>query len=197
MIPKESQCTIFVISGIAAVVLFFIVILLATDANPSWRIGIDTFSELGGAEMNSKEFFNYGSMVFGTLLAVFGIGNAIHGRYRPYRIGGILIAVAGISFAGVGIFPYDINHDLHNIVTASLCIFAILSLIAFIIGHWIHKRTSLTVISVAVLIIVLASLFFGFSVFEAFTISFMLFWILIEDWELSRTYRNTCGIHIE
>ncbi len=92
-------------AGVAGPVIFTIVIIVAG----ALRLG---YSQVGGAGISelgvgpNALLWNAGAIVFGLLITAFAFG--LHrgiNEGRGSRIGPTLVAISGISFMGVGLFP--------------------------------------------------------------------------------------------
>jgi len=108
---KGSRAPIAMV-GIFAAFMFAVVWMVAVFADGSWSFGVDELSDLGISDVcNAANIFNYGCMLFGILIAVFGAGK-IAIRYGHDISTGILLVLAGAFLVLAAIYTKD-SYDLH------------------------------------------------------------------------------------
>ena len=101
--------------GVLAVTAFCVMWLMCYLADSSWTWGTNTISDFG-VSADAADYFNYGIIVVGMILAVYGLGKT-QGSAVASRISGNLIAIGGIAIALMGVLTVDIqNGDYHKFV---------------------------------------------------------------------------------
>jgi len=99
------------LSGLVAVVTFWIAIIIFGALRPYYSQTMNAISELGAlGTANALPWNVLGLVVPGVLLAVAGktIGNSLS-QSRSARLGGWLLAAFGIAAAAQGLFPADMT----------------------------------------------------------------------------------------
>ncbi|MBO4502050.1 MAG: hypothetical protein J5707_00105 [Candidatus Methanomethylophilus sp.] len=101
--------------GVLAVTAFCAMWLICYLADSSWTWGINTISDFGVSSA-AADYFNYGVVLFGMILAVYGLGKTQSSAVTS-RVSGNLIAIGAIFIALMGLFTVDIqNGDYHKLV---------------------------------------------------------------------------------
>ena len=173
----------FAIVGIAAALLFAVLWTVAAKADPSWVFGENTLSDLGVSDVRmSACMFNYGCVVTGALVLVFGAGKALC-ETGYSRGSGALIAVAGAFLLLVGVFNKDYgNGDPHLFVAYAFFLFLVLAALFSILGDAAEERrlnACVTGALIALCIAVAAGNTLAYT--EAVTVACGLVWIAAES----------------
>ncbi len=102
--------------GIFAVVALVIVWAGSYLAESGWTLGVNTISDFGVLG-KSADIFNYGIIVVGLLISVYGIGKSIYCNGVGNTVAGNLIAIGGVFIAMMGLLTVDVNNgDYHKMV---------------------------------------------------------------------------------
>lgn len=114
-------------AGIAAAFIFSIAWVVAAAADQSWILGSSYISDLGVSDVSlSKDLFNYGCMLAGVLMAVYGAGKA-YAYKNAECASGILLVFAGIMLILIGfVHEGDTYHRPISILFFIFLVFAIL-----------------------------------------------------------------------
>ena len=140
MFKDIEPAKLYTISGFLVAIILGGGSLLSILLYPEWSIGSNSFSDLGSAESPSKFLFNTICIISGVFLFIFAIGYIRYGR-KFSKVGGLIMAVAGIVLILVGAISKEVSFDLHLLVSmlfasiflagaAFICIQDVLE------GHW-------------------------------------------------------------
>jgi hypothetical membrane protein len=141
---------------------------------------VDTLSGFGVSETDASFYFNYGCIITGVLLAVFGAGIGLYSKHIGYCVGGTLLFAGGILFALVGVYTQDVG-DLHAAVAigGALCIFA--GMISVTVANWVSGRKVFAGFGiVAACVVLFAAFALPLAGLEAYGILAGMIWILAE-----------------
>lgn len=120
--------------GLIAVLAFTLAWLFASQIDTSWVFGTDMLSDLGVSDTDAKYFFNYGCVIAGLLILVFGAYGATLDESVGHQIASILLIFAGAMLAGLGLFPQD--SDYHTPIAYALVVFAACSAVSMTASDW-------------------------------------------------------------
>ena len=169
--------------GLAAALLFSVVWVVAASADPSWTFGTDTLSELGVSNVDmAKDAFNYGCMITGILMFVYGCGKAY--RFNGAECAsGTLAALAGICLSMVGVFTLD--HKLHILFAV---LFFVLIAFAIVAAGYADGKSGRT-LNAAVCACVLTAAFMSIAAVsipmgEAIGVAGCIAWIIADSLKL-------------
>ncbi len=175
-----NQAGTFAMFGILAIIVFIVSMGIAASMDAGWILGSDTFSELGISDTDAKIFFNYGLMITGALLALFGVGNLLFMKGAGYNIGGVLFIAAGIFLALVGLYPMDT--DYHMTMVTCFAITGLLALIFSAIGGWLAEQKVLSGFSIIFVMIVVGSYYFEtLAELEVVAAVVVALWLIIQS----------------
>ncbi|MDH4123181.1 MAG: DUF998 domain-containing protein [Thermoplasmata archaeon] len=187
-ISVSNYIKIGAVSGIFASISFSILWVFAVIVNGNWTLGEDTLSELGG-NVPSRWIFNIAVILAGIGSIRFSFGLARFMAPSLYgRIGGYIMAVAGVGLISVGFFPIDTG-DPHTIAT--IFFFGSAGISALVLVFPFIKKSGVlsvpTIVLLAAIIISLISIGLTPIPFaEAVAVSALLVWLLITSfWMLS------------
>jgi len=94
------------LAGPVAVVLAWVVIGASWYMNREWFVFVrDAYSDFGGPESCCPGLYNYGLMLVGALVVVFGACTYLCAPGRLGAAGGAYFALAGVFLALIGVFP--------------------------------------------------------------------------------------------
>ncbi|MBP5203244.1 MAG: DUF998 domain-containing protein [Candidatus Methanomethylophilaceae archaeon] len=169
--------------GIFAALIFSVVWVVAASADPSWTFGSDALSDLGVSKVDTaKNVFNYGCMITGVLLLIYGAGKAY--RFDGAECAsGTLAALAGICLALIGVFPSGEKlHILFALLFFVLIAFAIISAgyADSKAGRLLNAAVCACVLTAAVISIAAVSVPMG----EAIGVAGCIAWILADSLKL-------------
>ncbi len=170
--------------GIIAAVTFCIMGLACHQADSSWRWCVDAFCEFGVSSTAAADYFAYGLVVTGALLAVFGIGKAQCGAGKyGYMVGGILFAISGFVLVLVGLLTKDIaDGNYHKFFTWMVVFLFVVSVIATVLQEYYDgKIISVGLSMVMLLAVATFAILFEFEKFEAYAITLALLWIVMNS----------------
>ena len=114
--------------GLVAAFIFSVVWVVAACADPSWTFGNDYVSKLGVSSVNvAADMFNYGCILVGILMFVYGIGKAY--AYRGAECAsGMLMMIAGALLFAIGIVHS--GEDYHFLFSVLLMVCLAFAIIA-------------------------------------------------------------------
>jgi Predicted membrane protein len=136
---KNKTHRLIGVSGVLAVIVFFLMWFMAAAEDPAWIFGENMLSTLGvSVSGNAAIIFNIGCIVSGLLIMVSGMGVAILTK-KEYSAAGVAIAFGGLFLVLVGLFPEDLE-TMHNIVAGSLFLFLIAGMLLMTVGDWKENR---------------------------------------------------------
>lgn len=125
----------FAAVGLIAAFAFAVILAVAILGDSSWVYGESMLSDLGVSDVElSADLFNYGCIVVGILLIVFGIGKALC-ETGANRAGGFFIAFAGLFLALVGHFTTDYGNT-HEAIAIILSLFLFVAMVITAVADW-------------------------------------------------------------
>lgn len=159
-------------SAFLGAVIFVALTILAVVNYPGYSVYSNFLSDLGTGE-NSAMFFNIAVMISGTAAVVLSIAlNKIFNKSNECRLASIILAIAGISLVGIGVFTE--NHPIHSSISALFFATISVAMIAFGIGLRANKKSYFFVLlglSVPVSFMLIAS-----QLAEHLAISLIIIW---------------------
>ncbi len=170
--------------GIVAVAAFCIMWLACYQADSSWKWGVDAISEFGVSSTAAADYFVYGFVIAGALLAAFGIGKVqCSQRKYGYVIAGTLFAISGIALVLVGILTKDVaSGDYHTFFAWMLAVLFAVAVIVTVVQEYLDGN----VLSVGVSMVLLFAaasfaILFEFEKFEVYAIILAMVWIILNS----------------
>jgi len=144
--------------GIFAAFLFFIIASISIAYNPWFKLLTHAFSHLGSYSANKMWIYNYGMMLLGLMLGLYGISFIIDSINKIETVAGAYITISGIFLALIGI--YHMGTSPHNTVSYYFFMQSELAMIVAGIGLVIteYKRRG-----IALLVMCAFSLFLEFQ----------------------------------
>lgn len=165
--------------GLVGIIIFSICWICAVILDGTWVFGENMVSDLGVSDTDAKYFFNYGCIVAGIIIYVYGILTAYFNKSTLDRICYVLIAIAGMFLIGVGTFTEDLGWP-HNLCAYSLFIAVFISAILRIILDFINRdRVFAAVTAVLIISTIIVAATQTFPFLEAFAIIIILIWITL------------------
>jgi len=129
-------------TGPIAVVVAWIVIGLSWHLNNDWFIFTrHAYSDFGGSMSCCPELYNYGLMLVGLLLGLYGISITGLASNKIEVMGGSYMIMAGVFLALIGIFPSGTRP--HTFVSTWFFIQADIALMITSLGLWRRLRSPL------------------------------------------------------
>jgi len=96
---------ILICMGLVAIAFAWVVIGASWILNPWFVFTEDAFSDFGGSESCCPELYNYGLMITGMLIVLYGLAICIVADEKLEVAGGSYVILAGIFLALIGVFP--------------------------------------------------------------------------------------------
>ncbi|MDR3074951.1 MAG: DUF998 domain-containing protein [Candidatus Methanoplasma sp.] len=188
---QKDHSVAFAWFGIIGVAAFLIAWLCAASIDTAWEFGVNNLSELGISDTDAKFYFNYGCMITGALVVIFGFGHAVTAKNAGHTAGGAFLAIGGVLLALVGLITMDSESDLHNYVAISAALFIFFALIAITAGNWAADRKIFAGIGI-VIAFMLAAMVFVYDVaeFSAYGIILGMIWFLAESVRMITSGKN-------
>jgi hypothetical membrane protein len=113
--------------GIATPILAWIVIFLSWHKNPWFNVMRDAYSDLGGSKARDAWIYNYGLMIVGTFMFVYGVLLSYRINGKLGVIGSAYLALSGVFLSLIGL--YHSGTRPHTFVSTWFFIQADISLI--------------------------------------------------------------------
>lgn len=127
---------ILICMGLVAIAFAWVVIGASWILNPWFVFTEDAFSDFGGPESCCPELYNYGLMVAGMLIVLYGLAICIVADEKLEVAGGSYVILAGVFLALIGVFPSGTKP--HTFVSSW---FFIQMYMAFmVLGVGMHRR---------------------------------------------------------
>jgi len=181
MKASKDRSIAFAWAGMIGVAAFIIAWMCAEAVDTAWQFGINTLSEFGVSDTDASLYFNYGCMITGILVAVFGVGRAVYAKNVGHSLGGVLLVFGGASLALVGVYTMD-DGDLHKFVAVCAALFIFLSMIAIAAGNWSANRKILAGIGIVFVFLLIAMcMAYDIAKLEAYGIILAMIWFLLES----------------
>lgn len=154
--------------GLIAVAVFAVMWLACLSVDSSWEWGVDSLSQFGVSDTDAADYFMYGCIASGAILAVFGIGLAWSQSPRAGLVSaGVLYIIAGVCVALLGYFDLDYEGgDLHDFFAVMAGILVLGASIAAAADYWSAGKTALGGVAV-VLFCIAAACYLGLVEEEA------------------------------
>jgi hypothetical membrane protein len=178
---QKDHSVAFSWSAIVGVAIFLIMWMCAASADTAWEFGINTLSEFGISDTDASSYFNYGCMITGILVVLFGFGHAMYPKNAGHTVGGIFLVLGGALLALIGIITMDYG-DQHNYVAILAAFFLFAAMIAITAGNWAAEKKIFAGVGIVISCLLVAMLFeYDVAKFEAYGIILMMIWFLAES----------------
>ncbi len=167
--------------GIFAVVALAVVWIGSYLQETCWTWGVNTISDFGVLG-KSADIFNYGMIVVGLLISVYGIGKSFGSNSAGNNVAGNLLAIGGIFIAMMGLTTVDVyNGDYHKMVAMIGAILVFAGLMASAIQKYYDGE----IIPVGIAIILFIAMFFcaitfGYAKGEVYCLIIAMIWAGID-----------------
>lgn len=169
----------FAVIGLIAAFALAIVISVAINGDSTWVYGENMLSDLGVSDVQlTADLFNYGCLIIGILVFVFGLGKAVC-ETSCNRAAGCTVAIAGIFLILIGYIHSDFgNGNTHDFIAILLFLFLFVSEVLTAIGDWrdgYRLNSALTV--VLILIILGSAVGMNIESLEVITVACSIVWL--------------------
>lgn len=161
--------------GIFAIIFAWFVIGLCWALNPWFAFTEDAFSDFGGMEACCPELYNYGLIITGVLIVLYGSAICLIGEDKLEVVGASYLSLAGVFLALIGIFPSGTKP--HTFVSSWFFLQIYIAFIVLSAGMMrrklIYGLEVLIISSLAVPVAILAEILWGWpsaAVLEAYGI---------------------------
>ena len=167
--------------GILAVTAFAVVWLMCYLADSSWTWGSNTLGDFGISATAAADYFNYGMIVVGMILSVYGLGKT-QSSATINRVGGNLIALGGIAVALVGITSVDAPQaDYHKLVAlVGFFLIVIGLLLASVQRYYEGKVLAVGLAIIAFIVMFFATTQYGYEEGELYAVIIVALWGLVD-----------------
>lgn len=180
----KNHSTAFGWIGIIAIVTFCTVIAVCSVlADGSWTWCHSVVSRFGiNDDQTVRDIYNYGSIIFGMLLAIYGIGR-IECKRVGYTVGGIMFVLAGICIAIMGIITCaDSSRDVHRFFAILTALFMIAAMVAIAIQY--HADGLIVALGLTIVLGIMAFACFTqfeFAKYETYDTFMGYIWIVFDS----------------
>ena len=170
----------FAAIGFLAAFALAVIITVAVNADSSWVYGENMLSDLGISDVElTKNLFNYGCIVIGVLVAVFGIGKAL-AENGCNRASGCFTAIAALFMIVIGFIHSDFgNGNTHDAAAVLIFLFLIVAMGLSAVGDW-KVGASLNAALSSILILIIVGCFVGMEIekVEVIAVACAIVWML-------------------
>ncbi len=155
---KYPNPAVFAALGLFTAFAFAVILAIAINADPNWVYGENTLSDLGVSSVQlSADLFNYGCIIVGALICIFGLGKA-GCEFRENRASGCMIAISGIFLLMIGFISKDFgNGNLHELIAYLVFLFLLVAVVLSAIGDMKEGNRLGGAITATLLLIALGS----------------------------------------
>lgn len=180
----NNHSTAFGWIGIIAVVTYCTIIAICSViADGSWTWCESVVSRFGiNDNQTVRDIYNYGSIIFGLLLATYGIGR-IECKKVGYVVGGILFIFAGACIAIMGLITCaDFTRDIHRFFAMLTAIFIVLAMVAIALQY--YRDGNILAIGFTLVIGIMAFACFTqfeFAKYETYNVLMGYIWIVFDS----------------
>ena len=167
--------------GILAVTAFCVMWLMCYLADSSWTWGTNTLGDFGISATAAADYFNYGMIIVGMALAVYGLGKT-QSCSVVSRVGGNLIALGGVAIALVGITTVDAPQaDYHKLVALVGFFLLVLGLLLASVQRYLEgKVLAVGIAIVAFIVMFFATTQYGYAEGRAYALIVVAIWGLVD-----------------
>ncbi len=127
----------FAAIGFLAAFALAVIITVAINADASWVYGESKLSDLGISDVDlTKNLFNYGRIIVGILIVVFGVGKA-YTENGCNCASGCFVAFAAVFLIIAGFLQTSSgNSDTVEAAALFVCIFQVVAVALSAVGDW-------------------------------------------------------------
>jgi len=183
MISLKDHSALFAWLGLVAVVVFAMAWICAASVDTAWHFGVNNLSEFGISDTAARSYFNYGCMITGILVTVFGAGRTAFAINIGHALGGALLFSGGIALALIGVYTMaPETNEIHVIVALTAAVFIFAAIVAITFGNWYANRKLLAGIGIVVIFCMIPiALFLNIPSIEGYGIILALIWLTAES----------------
>jgi hypothetical membrane protein len=167
------------LTGLATVILAWVVIYLAVQRNPWFVFTEHAFSDLGGALAANPAFFNNGMKALGGLFVLYALVLVADSANKVEAAGGAFAVIAGFFLALIGFYPSGIT--LHAFVSLWFFLQTDLAIITWglgiLVSGWRGFGAVVTGIGVVGPLAAVVVPWPSIAVLEAYCIALMSLWV--------------------
>jgi hypothetical membrane protein len=179
---SNDYSAMFAWLGLVGVVVFAIAWICAASLDASWQFAVNNLSEFGISDTAAKYYFNYGCVITGILVTLFGAGRTIFAKNLGHAVGGALLFSGGIALAFVGVYTMDpATNDIHVLLAITAAAFFFGAIVAATFGNWYSDKKIFAGIGIIVILCLIPMIFFlEIAALEAYGIILVMIWIAAE-----------------
>lgn len=170
----------FAAIGFLAAFALAVIITVAINADASWVYGESKLSDLGTSDVDlTKNLFNYGRIVVGVLILVFGIGKA-YTEDGCNCASGCFVAFAAVFLIIAGFLQTSSgNSDTVEAAALFVCIFQIVAVALSAVGDW-NDGAKLNAALSSILILIIIGCLVGMNIekVQVIAIACNIVWML-------------------
>ncbi len=170
---------LFAVIGLLVAFAFAIVLVVAINGDTAWVYGENMLSDLGISDVQlTANFFNYGCIIFGIFLFIYGIGKAMC-EISCNRASGCFVAIAAIFLILIGHIQSNFgNENTHEAIALLFFLFLFVSMVLSAIGDWRDNYKLNSALSIiAILVILGCAVGMNIESLEVITIACAIVWI--------------------
>lgn len=181
---NATRCSpaLFAVVGICAAFMFALALVSAINADASWVYGESSLIDLKNSSVQvAADLMQYGSIVFGILLIVFGFGKGIV-ENKCGRASGFMLAIAGVFVVLLGLDTQIGNENVESSLQILFLALLTISVVLSAYGNW-YEGKNLNVALIVILFVVafVAVCFKPLEASVVIIIACMLIWIVGES----------------
>ena len=169
--------------GIFATAVAVIMLMACISAYPDWVAGTDTVSKFGTSNTDAADYFKYGCMAIGVLLAVFSISFIVGRTTYGNTTGGVLMLLAAVCLILVGLYKSTGNtQDTHDFFAVMMTILAMFAMVAITAQNWYDGHEFTAGIGIIAFCVIIGALIaFNTAKFEEFALVAFTVWLITES----------------
>jgi len=178
----NKQTAAFGWIGIVAVAAFIAMWIACYAVDGAWEWGVNDLSDFGVSDTGAASIFNYGCIIVGIVLAIYGIGKVCNYDTYGHKYSGLMIAFSGICFSMVGVFStiYG-NGDYHHFFASLTGLFLAAAIVASSAQEWKDGKQIIAGIAIVIACIVTACMvMYPFAEFEVWALVLAAAWLAID-----------------
>ena len=183
---RKIDKSVYFYAALSGSIAYFALWIASAAIDGTWVLGQKSLSDLGISENQASAVLFNAACIFSGLMGM------VHGHGWFYncdgkcRIGGIFLALSGLSLALIGVFTLDYG-NLHNAVSFIMGVFACLAIATGFVHDYLNKRKGYMAFTLVIAAIFLISvLFFDFNINEPIIVTCSLLWIPVNGYKVSK-----------
>ena len=186
MMPRNESPIPFCMIGFLAVAVFCVCWITAVCADPTWKFGKDSLSDMGVSDVPlTADLFMAACIITGLLGMVFSLSK-IKFEKGGNRISGYLLLASCFFLIGVGIFNMEYNGgDMHYLNAYLFFGLILLSVIASAVGDYSEGRYKYLAATVGLLVLIFGCVALTeFAMYEAIGVIAAMVWLVLQSLKL-------------